>query len=243
MKNLPEDARRRIGQVLVHVAAADGVITHGEQRALERTFRSLGLRGDALAGFLTALRAPVAGSGIVEEPTVQEAIPGTVGEVIPPVPGPAPAGVADGFVLDMARVARISQETREVIGLLSAVMTTNADEDTKPPAPVTLAPLAVALPVVHPDFVPVDTSENAFPTWLETLDPRHQPMLRRLRERDAWSWAEFTALAAECHLMPLGAFDVINAWADEALGDFLLEGEDPVTVRRELLPAGDENVL
>jgi hypothetical protein len=35
--------------------------------------------------------------------------------------------------------------------------------------------------------------------------------------------------------MPLCIRDTLNEWADEALGDFILEGEDPVVVRRELM--------
>jgi hypothetical protein len=35
--------------------------------------------------------------------------------------------------------------------------------------------------------------------------------------------------------MPLRIQDVINEWADESLGDFLLEGEDPVIIRRKLI--------
>ena len=35
--------------------------------------------------------------------------------------------------------------------------------------------------------------------------------------------------------MPLSIQDVINEWADELLGDFLLEGEDPILIRRELI--------
>jgi hypothetical protein len=35
--------------------------------------------------------------------------------------------------------------------------------------------------------------------------------------------------------MPVAVTDVINAWADDALGDFLIEGEDPVIIHAELL--------
>jgi hypothetical protein len=34
---------------------------------------------------------------------------------------------------------------------------------------------------------------------------------------------DFTGLARKHNLMPRAAFDDINAWADEELGDFLLE--------------------
>jgi hypothetical protein len=38
--------------------------------------------------------------------------------------------------------------------------------------------------------------------------------------------------------MPLSIHDVINEWADGSLGDFLLEGEDPVVIRRDLIQKG-----
>jgi hypothetical protein len=34
----------------------------------------------------------------------------------------------------------------------------------------------------------------------------------------------------------LDAFDAINGWADENLGDFLLEGDDTILVHKELIP-------
>ena len=36
--------------------------------------------------------------------------------------------------------------------------------------------------------------------------------------------------------MPLGVCDALNEWADEQLGDFLLDGEDPVIVNTSILP-------
>jgi hypothetical protein len=58
----------------------------------------------------------------------------------------------------------------------------------------------------------------------------------RLVSKPAWQRAEFQRLAAEFNLMPLGVFDALNEWADEQLGDFLLDGDDPVTVNASILP-------
>ena len=57
----------------------------------------------------------------------------------------------------------------------------------------------------------------------------------RLVARDAWTRVEFEALVREHHLMPLSVFDVINEWADEHHGDFLLEGEETIVVHRSIL--------
>jgi hypothetical protein len=35
--------------------------------------------------------------------------------------------------------------------------------------------------------------------------------------------------------MPLSVRDAINEWADQQFGDYLLDGDDPIIVRRALL--------
>ena len=35
--------------------------------------------------------------------------------------------------------------------------------------------------------------------------------------------------------MPLDAQDAINEWSDEHLGDFLLEGDDPILIHKTLI--------
>jgi hypothetical protein len=61
-------------------------------------------------------------------------------------------------------------------------------------------------------------------------------VLLHLLERDSWPRADFDTLAKKFHLMPLDAFDAINGWADENLGDFLLEGDDSILVHKQLIP-------
>jgi len=55
-----------------------------------------------------------------------------------------------------------------------------------------------------------------------------------LLERTLCPRAEFNGLANDLGLMPLDVYDAINEWADEQLGDFLLDGDDPITVHKEL---------
>jgi hypothetical protein len=47
--------------------------------------------------------------------------------------------------------------------------------------------------------------------------------------------SDFSALVAKHHLMPAGVIDALNSWSDEHLGDFVLEGDDPILVRSDLL--------
>jgi restriction system protein len=142
------------------------------------------------------------------EVTVIHADPQPVGEVI--------KGGRGGLKLDMSRVAAIAEETREVVAKLSGIM---EDKEAKAEAP------PVATPVVA-------TPSDAAPA----LNPHYLPLYQELIAQPQWAKADFIKLAAKYNLMPVAVTDVINAWADDALGDFLIEGEDPVTIHAELLP-------
>ncbi len=211
-KRLDAVQRQHVGEILVCIAGADGVISSTEWNALDRACKTLELPSSALEGILRQLGAEIL------EVTVQEAEPGEPGETIPGAVAPAP--VAPAFTLDMDRVAKISQETTEVVGMLAAVM---SEDD---------APQKVLRPVeTAPAVEPLDGA-----SLLTGLKPKFHPLVHRLSERDSWSRSDFDQLVGEFKLMPLGAFDALNEWADEHLGDFLLEGEDPITFRRSLLP-------
>ena len=124
----------------------------------------------------------------------------------------------------MTRVAAISSETAQVISLLSAVM---REEEAKPavrPAPAT-----------ETTIPPQQSPPPETPAWLATLNTQYQPIATRIVAKPTWTRTEFQQLAAEFKLMPLGVCDALNEWADEHLGDFLLEGEDPITVNTSIL--------
>jgi hypothetical protein len=57
----------------------------------------------------------------------------------------------------------------------------------------------------------------------------------RLVERDSWARMDFDELVKGFQLMPLDAQDAINEWSDEHLGDFLLEGDDPILIHKTLI--------
>lgn len=219
-KRLPVEQRQMVGEVLVCVAGADGKISSSEWAALDRACKTLELPLSALEDILRRLGATF------EEPTVQEAEPGEPGESLPARTTAPTAPKAPAFKLDMTRVAAISNETAQVIGLLSAVM---REEEAKPAARP--APAAVPATTSPPQQAP--SAET--PTWMATLNTKYQPIAARIVSKPSWTRTEFQQLAAEFKLMPLGVCDAINEWADEHLGDFLLEGEDPITVNASIL--------
>jgi uncharacterized tellurite resistance protein B-like protein len=140
------------------------------------------------------------------------------------VTAPAPKD----FTLDMARVYEITSETKEVVAILSVLMEDEPEKSIAPAATITL-------PV--PEIPKVSSEGNAAPqpTRFNGLDAAFHPILERLLTRDSWTKNDFKSLADEFHFMPSKIHDTLNEWADEVLGDFILDGEDPVIIRRELM--------
>jgi uncharacterized tellurite resistance protein B-like protein len=216
---VPKEQRELICEVLVYVAAADSIVTKDEIRTLERIFKAFELPTEKLEAHLKSI-SPEFG-----EVTVQES-----GSRVPGEPIPRPG---QPFHIDMSRVDRIAQETSEVVGILSKVM---AEEDSESEEPARNGK-TVAAPVSKASAVPeVRGPSSATPEWLRSLEPKYHPVLLHLLERDSWPRADFDTLAKKFHLMPLDAFDAINGWADENLGDFLLEGDDSILVHKQLIP-------
>lgn len=215
-KAIPADKRLLVGQVVVKVAAVDHVITKSEFRALERIFKAFELPLQTLTDLMLQLcPAP-------EETSIQEAGAGAAGEAIPPREEPS------SFSLDMSKVYAIANETKEVVGILSVVM-----EDDPVETPLLQS---ATMPIAVSTATEPVRGRPALPgAGFAGLDPAFHPVLERLLAKDSWPGSEFHALAVEFHLMPLSIHDVINEWADESLGDFLLEGEDPIVIHRELI--------
>ncbi|MDB6026877.1 MAG: hypothetical protein JWM68_3100, partial [Verrucomicrobiales bacterium] len=222
-KFVPVEKRVLIAEVLVRVAAADNLITREEYKALERIFKALELPSNTLTTLIEKIGPKR------EEVTIQPATPAPASERIPEPPAP-PARTAapdpHGFKLDMSRIQAISEETKIVIGILSNVM----DEIEPPvvPPPAVARSEETAKPAVPP-------ATTRSPYDLDGLDDSFHEIVNRLMQQESWTKTEFNSLAKSFHLMPLGVCDSINEWSDEALGDFLLEGEDPILVRRDLI--------
>jgi hypothetical protein len=134
----------------------------------------------------------------------------------------------------MAKVAAISAETSEVIDILTRAMADDNTSDTAS-AQAKLATARQAPPMSVSLQKSGENSILATQNSFGNLDAKWHPIIQRLTAKDSWNRMEFEALAREYQFMPLSVFDSINEWADEALGDFILEGEDPITVRRALL--------
>ncbi|MPM91882.1 hypothetical protein SDC9_139016 [bioreactor metagenome] len=107
--------------------------------------------------------------------------------------------------------------------------------DDEPPAPPRGEELVKPV-VAEIATTAASTADGVIPAaTLQSLDAQFHAIAQRLASRDRWPRNEFDALAREHQLMPLSVFDGINEWSDQQLGDFLLEGEDSITVHRALL--------
>lgn len=208
-KHFNSRSRDAVFKLLVHIAAADGEVAPEEFKVLRKIARGLGLAPDTAE---TMLREDVA----FQEVVVAKAETGKrEGEPIPA----KPVSASTGLQLDMDRIAALTRETHEVVSMLSQVMaegeSLGAEEERTQPESVT----------------PADASQE----WLSGLDTRYRVALLHLVECDDIDIASFDNLAAKFHLMPDDLFNSVNAWADETLGDFLLERADPIHVYRNLL--------
>jgi tellurite resistance protein len=207
-KLIPSESKGFVLRIMARIAASDSEVSLDELKVLRRIARAFGLNADAIE---TLLR---------EDESFREVTIATVersgarGEAIPA----RPSQERRAFALDENRIRALTQETREVISLLSSVMTDADEAPCSPPQPVEAA------------------AHAARAEWLAGLDARYHTAVLSLVTRDEIPTADFDCVAADNHLMPDDLFNAVNTWSDEVLGDFLLERGENVTIFRSLLP-------
>jgi tellurite resistance protein len=207
-KLIPGESKQFVLRTMAHIAASDGEVSLDELKVLRRMARSFGLDADAAE---TLLREDES----FREITIASATGSRAGGEKIPV---RPSGRTATFALNEERIHALTQETREVISMLSVVM---ADAEDVPCAPPTLA---------------TDTSVSPQHEWLTGLDQRYRAAVVALISRDEITPGDFDCLSADNHLMPADLFNAVNTWSDEVLGDFLLERGENITIFRSLLP-------
>ena len=206
-KLIPVEVRAFVLRLMAHIAAADGEVSLDELKVLRRIARAFGLEPDSAEKLLREDEAfaevTIASAG--RNPARGEAIP------FRPAPGPA-------FALNQDRITALTQETAEVISLLSVVMA----EPEEAPCP--------------PSSPPPPPPESDRVEWLKDLEPRYHAAVLALLRHDEITSHDFECVAADHHLMPDDLFNTVNTWADETFGDFLLERGENVRVFRNLVP-------
>ncbi|MCB1090095.1 MAG: TerB family tellurite resistance protein, partial [Verrucomicrobiae bacterium] len=216
-KGVSEKRRELVARYAIQVAAADEIITPDEARVLKRIFRLFDLPEYYLE---SQISAPDEDFG---EVTVQEAGKAKrKGEAIPRKSDPE-----HSFQLDMSKIAAITAETSEVIGVLSSIMDDEEEEEEEQ--------------VEEFNSQAEDgTAPNAAP-WMEGLEERYQAALSEMLQHGEVTRDQLSEIAKKHHAMPVDLVDTINAWADESLGDFLIEDEgDRFVLYLDLVPEENE---
>jgi uncharacterized tellurite resistance protein B-like protein len=238
--------REATAKLMLALAAADGVVTEDELKAIRKGYAALGLGRETTEAAIASLTAAES-STTDEPPTVMPALAATgpLGEVIPPPPGPPqaarPAAPA-GLRLDRAAIAAIMSDTREVAQMLAAAMQAEPDDGPSratgaeqpgnpatvamPAATVTASPPARPMPV-EPDVVATDDT---------TLPTRYAAFYRLLVAKGRWELREADRLARDHGHMLSGAIEALNEWAFEQRGaQLFVEDGDALVIEQDLL--------
>lgn len=215
---LNEEQRTALAHLLIGVAAANGTVDRSEVSALRKLGRALGID----TGRLEALICDLLGLG--DEPVeVQRGASGRAGEAIP---ARRSEGESTKVVLNEEVLRSILQETQDVARMLTEAMGEEAD-------------LLDVLPDAESDsaleFMGVARAEPPNDDRFDGLDRRYHKIAVEILTRESWARADFETLVRGHGLFPAGTMDIINEWAEERLGDMLLEDGNPLRVKRELI--------
>ncbi|MBY4766727.1 tellurite resistance TerB family protein [Burkholderia ambifaria] len=203
---LTKEVRREIALFLVQTANADGVVSPGEVKLLEKIYRLLEIDSQQLYSDLHQ-NTRVEGQG-------------GVGGRKPA--SPSTGNVSVGVALDAARIAALQKETARVSAMLADVFV-----EEQP---------AVQPPVVQPEVVEAEEREEGTRPVGNVigLDEAHSMFLRTLVSRASWSRAELSSVALDLDLMLDGAIEQVNEAALDHWDESITDGDDPVEVNQEL---------
>ena len=203
--SLEAEQREVIGRFLASIAQADAVVSSHEVKALERTFRLLGLAPESVYSQIHAAAT---------EPVTIRGDSGAVeGHRIPRRPA---TDTPEGIRLDLAKVARLQADSERVAVILGSIFSDGSE-----PSQI------VSLEDPEPD-----EPEHA---TLLGLAPEQSELLQALLGRTHWSRTELEELAADRGLMLDGAMEQLNDAAYEKFDKPILEGDDPVDVNQDLV--------
>ncbi|MDF9826585.1 putative tellurite resistance protein B-like protein [Ereboglobus sp. PH5-10] len=226
-RRLDTERREKVMRALVLLAAADGLITDGEKKAIARAAAALELPESVAEKII-----PWTLADDFVETTIAAADAPSTGETIPAQPTSKISSHASYFALDADRIAAITRETSEVVKILADVL---SEETNSPPPPAASTPTSNVTRQTPENNQSQSTNPMRFS--FDGLPQQYHAMASTLCKRRTWTASDFANLARDNHLLPNGVIEAVNAWADEALGDFLLvENEDgSITINSHLL--------
>ena len=208
LEPLTTQAKEVIAKFMASIAQADGNVSPAEIKMLEKVYKALGV--DPKKVFSDVHAVAVAAPG------------GKRTTAVSGVGMPAQIPASPGFQLDAARVAALQQDTDKISALLANIFTEEAPDAVAPPpnSEVALEP---------------EEQQAESPHGLQGLDDAHTSLVFQLVSRPEWTREELLDLASDLDLMLDGALERINEAAFDAYDEPLTEGEDPVTINRDIL--------
>ncbi len=204
IKSAPDAARNAVAELAVQMAAADGSASTDEIGQLEKLYKTLGLDTRQLYSNLhSAVAAPA------DEPvTVRPAERGAEGLQ---VPAEKPSLRTTTIGLDQAKIAKISEDTKNVSVLLGSIFGTDEPE------------------ADEQDEAVFDETDS-----LPGLTPKLTVFLRELAEREHWSELEFEKIVRDHGLMAAGSLEAINEWSFTTYGRVFLDEYEGYDVDPEI---------
>ena len=209
-KHLNPEQKITLANFLGDIVLLDNKFVKEEQKAIKTVFKALEIdplvSDELIKKFLVG--------HIPDEPiTVLKPVRTRKGEVIPsPV-------ITPEFSMNKERLKQTMEDTRAVQDILASVFEQEQEAiviDIEPEVKIPVTP-------VKTDTQQTDIDLPFPPETIPSLDTKYLSMLHDIMKSDELSQDDFTGLARKHNLMPRAAFDDINTWADEELGDFLLE--------------------
>jgi len=234
---LTAEQREGLATFLIGVAAANGIIDRAELGLLRKAARALGLEAGQLDGLIAEL------VWTHDEPVeVQRGSGASPGEIIP-ARSASDAEHVPKIELNEALLRSIMQETQHVAQMLTAAMGEAEEiEDALAFQPAS-RPEELAIPALEgslpnsskPAPSPSEPEATGLSQELTGLDPRYHALVAELLTAENWSASDFQALVRRHGLFPTGTVEVVNEWAEEHLGDLLIEEGDPYYIQMDLV--------
>ncbi len=209
-KHLIPKQKIALADFLGEIVLLDNKFVKSEQKALKSVFKALEM-DPAVSDEL--IKKLLVGQIPGEPVTVQKPEKARKGEAIPP------QVIKPEFIIDKEKLKRTMEDTQAVQKILASIFEQEQEE-----IAIEIEP-EVKIPVfsVKTSVSQTDIDLPFPPETLPSLDVKYFSMLYDIMKSEQLSQDDFTDLARKHDLMPRAAFDDINSWADEELGDFLLE--------------------
>lgn len=209
-KHLVPEQKIALANFLVEIVLLDNKFVKEEQKAIKTVFKALeidpAVSDELIKKFLVG--------HVPDEPiTVLKSGKTWMGEAIPP------PVIKPEFSINREKLKQTMEDTRAVQDILASVFEQEEKEMEIGIEPEVKIPETPVKTNIRPGEFNLPFPSETIPS----LDTKYLSMLHDIMKSDEMSQDDFTGLARKHNLMPRAAFDDINAWADEELGDFLLE--------------------